>query len=97
MCDRSDWSDIKFWGENLLSASNIVFSNGLEPLHRGSPLEDVSASVVAVVILDGAHHLDLRSSNPAVPPSVRYARYLEIGQIMGWINQARYNNFIILK
>lgn len=95
---RSDWAGVEFWGENLLAASNIVFSNGLlDPLHRGSPLEDVSDSVVAVVIADGAHHLDLRSSNPADPPSVRYARYLEIGQIMGWINQARYDNFIILK
>ena len=26
---RGDWSAIEFWGRNISSASNIVFSNGV--------------------------------------------------------------------
>ena len=80
---RNDWTALQFWGRNISSASNIVFSNGvsaltkhtkkkminyikiiiiklLDPWHNGGPLIDISETVVAVIIAEGAHHLDLR-------------------------------------
>lgn len=51
-------------------------------------LSDVSSSLVAVVIPEGAHHLDLMFSNPADPPSVKAARALERAHIKAWIEQA---------
>ena len=32
----------------------------LDPWHKGGPLTDISDSIVAVIVEDGAHHLDLR-------------------------------------
>jgi hypothetical protein len=61
----------------------------LDPWHKGGPLEDVSESIVAVIVEDGAHHLDLRSSNTQDPESVRVARYKEINEIIKWIDQAK--------
>jgi len=44
---------------------------------------------VAIIVEDGAHHLDLRSSNTLDPESVRVARYKEINEIIKWIDQAK--------
>ena len=49
----------------------------------------MSDSVVAVIIADGAHHLDLRAADPADPDSVRLGRYAEIEQIIKWVEQAK--------
>lgn len=63
-------------------------SNGLlDPWHGGGVLQDVSDTLVAVIIPDGAHHLDLRASQTGDPKSVIQARLTEIGHIMKWINQ----------
>ena len=48
---------------------------------------NVSESVVSVIIPEGAHHLDLRSANPADPPSVVEARRVEKMHITKWINE----------
>lgn len=89
---RATWTDAELWGTNIASSSNIVFSNGLlDPLHRMSPNEDLSESITAILIAEGAHHLDLRSSNPADPHSVRHARLIETQKIMEWIEQAQKN------
>ena len=70
------------------------YSNGkLDPWSRGGFLESVSESVVAILIDEGAHHLDLRSSNPADPPSVIKAREQEKTIIRSWIN--KYTNKIL--
>lgn len=48
---RKDWATIEWGGREILSSSNIVFSNGLmDPWHGIGVLEDLSDSLVAVVI-----------------------------------------------
>jgi hypothetical protein len=69
--------------------SNIVFSNGrLDPWSSGGVTANVTGnpSVIALVIDGGAHHLDLRASNPADPPAVTQARLVEAAAIRSWIN-----------
>lgn len=87
---RNKWAKLSFWGKDIGSATNIVFSNGLlDPWAGGGVLKNVSESVVAVLINDGAHHLDLRGSNPADPQSVKDARQLEISHIKQWIKNKK--------
>ncbi|XP_077986758.1 dipeptidyl peptidase 2-like [Glandiceps talaboti] len=85
---RNDWVNVQFWGKDISSASNIVFSNGnLDPWRRGGVNASVSKSLVAILVEGGAHHLDLRFSNPADPPSVIKARQQEIQNIKQWIQE----------
>ena len=76
--------------QDLSTASNIVFSNGkLDPWHRGGVLKNVSDSVVAVVLPNGAHHLDLMFSNPADPPDAVAARETERQHMRRWVARKR--------
>ncbi|XP_018027731.1 lysosomal Pro-X carboxypeptidase isoform X2 [Hyalella azteca] len=82
-----------YGGRNLKYASNIVFSNGLlDPWSSGGVLEDVNESVVSVIIPEGAHHLDLRSSERADPKSVIQARDVHKANILKWISE--YSNSV---
>jgi lysosomal Pro-X carboxypeptidase len=68
------------------SASNIVFSNGeYDPWRSGGVLTNLSDTLLAVDIAQGAHHLDLFFSDPADPPSVIAARQVEVAAIRRWV------------
>lgn len=83
---RRDYLDVQYWGADISSASNIVFSNGnLDPWAPGGILRNISSSLVAVIVDGGAHHLDLRDDNPNDPPSVRDARNFELRNIRQWL------------
>ena len=63
-------------------------SNGaLDPWSAGGVTKNISDSLVAVLIEDGAHHLDLRHKNPQDPPSVVQARNVEKRYIAQWLKE----------
>ena len=65
-------------------------SNGLlDPWSAGGVKTRLSESLVAILIPDGAHHLDLRGSNPSDPPSVLEARQKEKAIVQSWIEKYR--------
>lgn len=67
---------------------SIFLSNGgLDPWSGGGVLKDLSPSLVSIFIPEGAHHLDLRASNPQDPESVIKARQQERKIIQGWIDE----------
>jgi lysosomal Pro-X carboxypeptidase len=85
---RPMYPAINYGGRKLQYASNIVFSNGiLDPWHGGGVLQSASDSVVAVLIENAAHHLDLMFSNPLDPVSVKQAREIELQNIQKWITE----------
>lgn len=50
----------RYGGRKIDAASNIVFSNGLlDPWHGTGVLQNISDSVIAIIIPEGAHHLDV--------------------------------------
>ena len=51
----------------------------------GGILNTIKDSLPAVFILGGAHHLDLRSSNPMDPESVVEARQGHVKYIQAWL------------
>merc|ERR1712232_188905 len=82
---REEWIATEFGG--TAGASNIVFSNGLyDPWSSGGVLKNVSETAIAVVIPEGAHHLDLMFSNPEDPATVKRAREIELSSIRHWID-----------
>ncbi|XP_037030345.1 lysosomal Pro-X carboxypeptidase isoform X2 [Bradysia coprophila] len=75
-----------YGGVHLEGASNIIFSNGLlDPWSGGGVLRNYNDKIKIMIIPEGAHHLDLRSSNPADPASVIEARMFEFQYIRDWI------------
>lgn len=76
-------------GRRIQAASNIAFSNGLyDPWHGGGVLEDVSDTVVALIIPEGAHHLDLMFSHEDDPESVVHVRRREMELVRRWALEA---------
>lgn len=87
---RKKWAVTEWGGADIGAASNIVFSNGLlDPWHGGGVMVNVSESVVAVIIKEGAHHLDLMFSNPEDPDCVKRAREVELEHIRKWVHGHR--------
>ncbi|XP_053313875.1 lysosomal Pro-X carboxypeptidase isoform X2 [Spea bombifrons] len=90
---RASWITSVYGGKNISSYSNIIFSNGgLDPWSAGGVKESISDSLVAIVIPEGAHHLDLRSNSAYDPRSVLQARALEVQYMKKWIEQHRARN-----
>ena len=88
---RPRWIGTEFGGTR--GATNIVFSNGLyDPWSSGGVLKDVGPSVKAVIIPEGAHHLDLMFSNEQDPQSVKDARRIEVDNIRKWISESQERN-----
>ena len=72
--------------EGLKQASNIVLSNGqYDPWSALGVTQSVSETVVAAIVNEGGHHLDLMFSNDADPPSVKKVRQTELEHIAKWI------------
>lgn len=72
------------------ATTRIVFTNGLlDPWHGGGVMEDVTRELPALVIPEGAHHLDLMFAHKDDPRSVvrtrREIKYL----VEKWIRYAR--------
>merc|ERR1719195_788372 len=85
---RKNWARTGLSSKRIQAASNIVFSNGLQdPWHGGGILRNISDSVVAVVIANGAHHIDLMFSDPADAafPDIVAARNLERDHMRRWV------------
>lgn len=83
---REDLAILEYGGKHIRSASNIVFSNGLlDPWSGGGVLYNISRTVLAIIIPDGAHHLDLRSSDPEDPITVIEARNFHRHEIRRWL------------
>lgn len=65
--------------KELNTTSRIVWTNGdLDPWSGGSPSKSFKDDLVTCIIQYGAHHLDLRSPNPADPRSVIECRNVVI-------------------
>ncbi|XP_078078018.1 lysosomal Pro-X carboxypeptidase [Mustelus asterias] len=87
---RPDWITTVYGGKNINSHSNIIFSNGgLDPWASGGVTKSISDTLIAIIIPEGAHHLDLRSRNDKDPISVQKARALEVEYIKKWIQEAK--------
>ncbi|XP_045413206.1 lysosomal Pro-X carboxypeptidase [Lemur catta] len=83
---RPSWITTLYGGKNISSHTNIVFSNGeLDPWSGGGVTKDITDTLVAITIPEGAHHLDLRASNALDPRSVLLARTLEVKHMKKWI------------
>lgn len=76
--------------DNIPASSNIVFANGLlDPWHSGGILQNISESLIALIIPDGAHHLDLFFNTPQDPPSVRSVRASQLHYMKIWMAEAQ--------
>lgn len=82
---------VLYGGLDLSGVSNVVYSNGdLDPWSSGGATPGraglkLGPSSTAILIQGGAHHLDLRASNPADPTYVVTARQTEADWITSWI------------
>ena len=57
------------------------------PARAGGIVHNISDTVVATIIADGAHHLDLMDSNSEDPPSVVAARRSHVHHMQRWLDE----------
>ena len=85
---RYGWLNTTYGAGNVGQHTNIVFANGLlDPWHSGGILWNVSETVRAYIIPEGAHHLDLLFTVPQDPPGVAFVRSEEARHIRLWLSQ----------
>ena len=60
----------------------------MDPWMSGGIISDINESVVSVILLEGAHHLDLRAASIHDPAQVVLARQKEEQHIRKWIKEA---------
>jgi len=94
---RPDWEERMFMGADIGTGTNLFLTNGqLDPWRaagiqtqpKGSA-ENGYMGITVRTIENGAHHLDLRASNPLDPPSVVRVRQEQRLAIRRWIQQWR--------
>jgi hypothetical protein len=69
--------------------SRVIWSNGLQdPWSAGGVLKGVSPDLIAIVMENGAHHVDLRPADPDDTADVVAARKRETEILTGWLAQA---------
>eukprot|EP00055_Hartaetosiga_balthica_P008679 m.33071 g.33071 ORF g.33071 m.33071 type:complete len:491 (+) comp6428_c0_seq1:94-1566(+) len=86
---RTDWMASRYGGEDFLPyTSNIVFSNGLlDPWSSGGVTRNISDTVQAIIIPNGAHHIDLFFTNKEDTPDITFARQFHVANIKKWLNK----------
>ncbi|XP_009383556.2 uncharacterized protein LOC103971287 [Musa acuminata AAA Group] len=90
---RPHWITTEFGGHDITRVlkrfgSNIIFFNGLrDPWSGGGVLKSLNPSLKAMVVPQGAHHVDLRYSTKEDPMWLQNVRRKEINIIAGWTNQ----------
>ena len=84
---RPRWVSQEYGGRQLgRYHSNIIFSSGgYDGWSSAGVATNLSDSLLAIMIPDGGHHLDLMFSHPSDPPTVRAARAFELANIRRWI------------
>uniref|UniRef100_A0A6B2EGN7 Lysosomal Pro-X carboxypeptidase n=1 Tax=Phlebotomus kandelakii TaxID=1109342 RepID=A0A6B2EGN7_9DIPT len=81
----------RYGGNQIDTATNIVFSNGLlDPWSGAGVLRTPNNRIKIVIIPEGAHHIDLRAKDPKDPQSVTVARQIHLNAIKEWISQRYY-------
>jgi len=89
---RTEWARIGLGGKRIQAVSNIIFSNGaLDPWHGGGVLKNLSDTIIALVIPNGAHHIDLMFTDPAdaAYPDIAAARATELREIRRWVMESQ--------
>ncbi|XP_063726560.1 lysosomal Pro-X carboxypeptidase-like [Symsagittifera roscoffensis] len=84
---RPYWMVTQYGARQIESASNIIFSNGdLDPWQAGGVSDNLgNPTIYTLSIANSAHHLDLRTSNPLDPDSVKEVRAAEFLIVKGWL------------
>ncbi|WIA28862.1 hypothetical protein OEZ86_011388 [Tetradesmus obliquus] len=79
---------VQHGGTDWRGTSNIVFSNGLyDPWSAFGVMANVSDSVVAVLIADGAHHSDLMYARPDDSAALTEARATIMQHVRRWVEE----------
>ena len=90
---RPNWEEMHFMGDSIGAGSNIFLSSGQLDPWRAAGIQKTPYgapdSIIVRIIEHGAHHLDLRASNPLDPPSVVAVRQEEKIAMQQWIKEWR--------
>jgi pimeloyl-ACP methyl ester carboxylesterase len=69
--------------------SRVIFSNGdQDPWSAGGVLDDIGADIIAIRMVNGSHHVDLRPADVDDTPDVLAARKREVAILSEWLAAA---------